>query len=131
MKSFSDNIMDSQSNFDDSDYYPPWESTNDETEVPYSTRFKSCEEVLASFAASSKDKITERRYFVSERWLAGYDVHYLLVEDGPKCRDCGGGWRLAPLAHASALLASEGTILARRRGRRWRVTAAAAQCSRF
>ena len=68
MKSFSDNIMDSQSNFDDSDYYPPWESTNDETEVPYSTRCKSCEEVLASFAASSKDKITERRYFVSERW---------------------------------------------------------------
>jgi hypothetical protein len=53
---------------DDSDYYPPWETTSDETEVSYSGKFDSCEDVLASLSARNGDNITERRYFVSPRW---------------------------------------------------------------
>ena len=53
---------------DDPDIYPPWESSRDETEVPYSKRFSSCAEVLASLSVRTGDKITERRYFVSRRW---------------------------------------------------------------
>ena len=62
-------------------YFPPWNTTSEETSVPAGPMFRTCEHALEAFVSRTNETIAEKRYFLSTRW--GHILRARLVSPGP------------------------------------------------